>query len=418
MLYLHILLPNVNLSVLKLDKIDKNFFESYDSFEISLGELLRGERATLGKSCSDVQKDLKIKAMYIKAIESCDIQGFENKSFIAGYVRTYARYLNLDPEYVYERFCSESGFLSSDLNSFASSKKNKKETLIQNQNNKKNLNFGKFSEKQFSVNFSSISFLRKLLPVFSLCLVLFGVTYWIMLIIVDIQRLELVPIDQEPYSSVELKNVNNEIFELNNNNFDVQTLNFENIAKKSLGNLYSTRDEIFPVVQNRDSPIAKIDPNSYGLFLETKNMKNPTEITRNLFPTENKYIENEEVRSLVLRPKNPDLKLIAFEKSWIRLKDQSGDIYLERNLKKDEELIIPIDLFSGSLRAGNATKVFFEIDGNLYGPLSLDLSVVKNFSIDPEYIQNNLSFVSTNREILTENSNSETINLNTAKKID
>ena len=50
--------------------------------------------------------------------------------------------------------------------------------------------------------------------------------------------------------------------------------------------------------------------------------------------------------------------------------------------------------------------------------LSLDLSVVKNFSIDPEYIQNNLSFVSTNREILTENSNSETINLNTAKKID
>ena len=399
-----------------MDKINKNFFESYDSFEISLGELLRGERATLGKSCSDVQKDLKIKAIYIKAIESCDLQGFENKSFIAGYVRTYARYLGLDPEYVYERFCSESGFLSSDLNSFVSTQKNKRETKNFNYHDIKNLNFGKFSEKEFKVNFSSVYFLKKLLPICSLFLLLFGVIYWIMLIVVDIQRLEFIPIDQEPYSSVELKNINNEIFELNNNNFDVQTLNFENIAKKSLGNLYSTRDEIFPVVQNRDSPIAKIDPNSYGLFLETKNMKNPTEITRNLFPTENKYIENEDVRSLVLRPKNPDLKLIAFEKSWIRLKDQSGDIYLERNLKKDEELIIPIDLFSGSLRAGNATKVFFEIDGDLYGPLSLDLSVVKNFSIDPEYIQNNLSFVSTNREILTENSNSETINLNTAKK--
>ena len=57
----------------------------------------------------DVQKDLKIKSQYIKAIESCDIQSFENKSFIAGYVRTYARYLGLDPDYVYERFCSESG---------------------------------------------------------------------------------------------------------------------------------------------------------------------------------------------------------------------------------------------------------------------------------------------------------------------
>ena len=79
MLYLHSLFTN-SLSIgLKLDKINKNFFESYDSFEISLGELLRGERATLGKSCSDVQKDLKIKAIYIKAIESCDIQGLKIK---------------------------------------------------------------------------------------------------------------------------------------------------------------------------------------------------------------------------------------------------------------------------------------------------------------------------------------------------
>ena len=101
-----------------MKSIDKNFFESYDSYEISLGELLRGERATLGKSCSDVQKDLKIKAQYIKSIEKCDLLGLENKSFIAGYVRTYAKYLGLDPDYVYERFCSESGFISSNLNSF------------------------------------------------------------------------------------------------------------------------------------------------------------------------------------------------------------------------------------------------------------------------------------------------------------
>ena len=401
-----------------MDKINKNFFESYDSFEISLGELLRGERATLGKSCSDVQKDLKIKAIYIKAIESCDLQGFENKSFIAGYVRTYARYLGLDPEYVYERFCSESGFLSSELNSFVSTQKNKKETINFNHHDKKNLNFGKYSVNHFQVNFSSVYFLKKLLPICSLFLLLFGVTYWIMLIIVDIQRLEFIPIDQEPYSSVELKNINNELFELNNNNFDVQTLNLENIAKKSLGNLYSTRDETFPVVQNRDSPIAKIDPNSYGLFLETEKMQNPVEIKNNLFLTENNYIENEDVRTLVLRPKEPKLMLVAFEKSWIRLKDQNGDIYLERNLKKDEQFLIPSELFSGSLRAGNATKVFFVINGNLYGPLSSELSVVKNFSINPVYIQNKLSFVSANKEFLTKNSKNKTKNLNTANKID
>ena len=129
-------------------------------------------------------------------------------------------------------------------------------------------------------------------------------------------------------------------------------------------------------------------------------MKDPVEFKKNLFLTENDYIENEDARTLVLRPKEPKLMLVAFEKSWIRLKDQNGDIYLERNLKKDEEFIIPTELFSGSLRAGNATKVFFVLDGNLYGPLSSELSVVKNFSIDPKFIQNKLSFVSANKEFL------------------
>ena len=101
-----------------MENIEKNFFESYDSYDISLGELLRGETATLGKSCLDIQNDLKIKAQYIKAIEKCDVRNLENKSFIAGYVRTYAKYLGLDPDYVYDRFCKESGFISSDLNSF------------------------------------------------------------------------------------------------------------------------------------------------------------------------------------------------------------------------------------------------------------------------------------------------------------
>ena len=67
----------------------------YDSYVIRLGEELRGERATLGKSLLNVQKDLRIKAAYISAIENCDLNAFPNKGFIAGYVRSYARYLNL-----------------------------------------------------------------------------------------------------------------------------------------------------------------------------------------------------------------------------------------------------------------------------------------------------------------------------------
>ena len=78
---------------------DGNFefkVNGFDSYTLLLGEELRGERATLGKSLLQVQKDLKIKAAYISAIENCDLDAFPNKGFVAGYVRSYARYLNLN----------------------------------------------------------------------------------------------------------------------------------------------------------------------------------------------------------------------------------------------------------------------------------------------------------------------------------
>ena len=58
---------------------------------------MRGERATLGRTLLDVQRDLRIKAAYIAAIENADPAVFPNPSFIPGYVRSYARYLGPGP---------------------------------------------------------------------------------------------------------------------------------------------------------------------------------------------------------------------------------------------------------------------------------------------------------------------------------
>src|SRR6188472_2682709 len=79
-------------------------------YDYALGDELRGERATLGKTLLDIQRDLRIKAAYIAAIEDAKPEVFPNPSFIAGYVRSYARYLGLDPDEIFHRFCLESGF--------------------------------------------------------------------------------------------------------------------------------------------------------------------------------------------------------------------------------------------------------------------------------------------------------------------
>jgi len=51
-----------------------------------------------------------IKANYIAAIENSDPSVFETPGFIAGYVRSYARFLGMDPDVAFQRFCDESGF--------------------------------------------------------------------------------------------------------------------------------------------------------------------------------------------------------------------------------------------------------------------------------------------------------------------
>ncbi len=81
----------------------------FDSYPITLGDEMRGERASLGKSLEDAERDLRIKARLIIAIETCDLEGFPNKGVVPGYVRSYARYLGMDPEDCYQRFCQESG---------------------------------------------------------------------------------------------------------------------------------------------------------------------------------------------------------------------------------------------------------------------------------------------------------------------
>jgi cytoskeletal protein RodZ len=84
--------------------------KGFDAFELRLGDLMRGERATMGKSLLDVQRELMIKASYIAAIENADVSAFESPGFVAGYVRSYARYLGMEPDAVFAQFCREAKF--------------------------------------------------------------------------------------------------------------------------------------------------------------------------------------------------------------------------------------------------------------------------------------------------------------------
>ena len=73
------------------------------------GELLKAERIKQGISVADVAGSLKLSSRIITSIESGDINELPAKTFIRGFVKSYAQYLKLDADLILRQFLEEMG---------------------------------------------------------------------------------------------------------------------------------------------------------------------------------------------------------------------------------------------------------------------------------------------------------------------
>jgi|SRR5579884_77415 len=65
---------------------------------MSLGERFRAAREQRGETLSEVAEHLRIRSVYLAAIEDENWKTIGAPVYIRGFLRTYARYLGLDPE--------------------------------------------------------------------------------------------------------------------------------------------------------------------------------------------------------------------------------------------------------------------------------------------------------------------------------
>jgi cytoskeletal protein RodZ len=72
----------------------------------SLGERFRAAREARGLSLSDVSEQIRIRSVYLAAIEEENWSAIGAPVYIRGFLRTYARFLGLDPEEVVGAFNS------------------------------------------------------------------------------------------------------------------------------------------------------------------------------------------------------------------------------------------------------------------------------------------------------------------------
>ena len=356
--------------------------KGFDDFELKLGDTLRGERATLGKSLVEVQNELKIKACYISAIENCDPLAFDTPGFVAGYVRSYARYLNLEPDEVFTKFCSESGFATvHGMSDKASSiKANSNSVLLPSENFIDGEEL--FRKSPTAILDSSANTFDKIEPgaigsLAALICVVCGIGYGGLTLFNQIQTVEISPSEASPIVLSELSSVI-----LREENIDSLKTNLA--TSEQLDRLYRPQALDVPVLTARDAPISTLDP-SFSNNFDIEEKLNISEIVTNGSETGitekllNKGLEETSIQ--VVQELPPSIAVLVAENAWVQITAADGTVIYENIMLPGEEFVLPQLEIPPKLRAGMSGYVYFSVNGELFGPVGSGTSVRKNVEL-------------------------------------
>ena len=365
--------------------------KGFDDFELKLGDTLRGERATLGKSLVEVQNELKIKACYISAIENCDPLAFDTPGFVAGYVRSYARYLNLEPDEVFTKFCSESGFATvHGMSDKASSiKANSNSVLLPSENFIDGEEL--FRKSPTAILDSSANTFDKIEPgaigsLAALICVVFGIGYGGLTLFNQIQTVEISPSEASPIVLSEISSVI-----LREENIDSLKTNLA--TSEQLDRLYRPQALEVPVLTARDAPISTLDP-SFSNNFDIEEKLNISEIVTNGSETGitekllNKGLEETSIQ--VVQELPPSIAVLVAENAWVQITAADGTVIYENIMLPGEEFVLPQLEIPPKLRAGMSGYVYFSVNGELFGPVGSGTSVRKNVELSATNIASTL----------------------------
>lgn len=351
----------------------------FDSFDLRLGDMMRGERATMGKSLLDVQRELKIKATYIAAVENSDPSVFETPGFIAGYVRSYARYLGMDPDWAFKRFCEESGFAG--VEGLSSTKSTRKETPARGKSGGEDAivrpvaPYAPIGESVFSrIEPGAIGSVAILFALIGL------IGYGGYSVLQEVQRVQFAPVDQSPGLTADVSSLPSAP---GTQNTDLAT-GFIAPTPDALDRLYRPQALEAPVLTARDGPIAAIDPNANGSFIQENNPRAMLITSGGLAGPD--LAASEIAQPQVLAEGAADVVLFATRPAWVRVANADGTVLFEKILDTGERYVLPATDETPILRAGNSGSLFFSVKGQTYGPAGPGTSVAKNVPLGVEAI--------------------------------
>lgn len=351
--------------------------KGFDDFEIRLGDMMRGERATMGKSLLDVQRELRIKASYIAAIENTDPGAFDTPGFIAGYVRSYARYLNLNPDEAFEAFCRESGFsvahgMSDRASSVKPSRAVEKSAAVgvRDPFTAPNTPFVPESDGFFSQIEP-----RALGSTLVLLALIGGIGYGGWTVLKEVQQVQVAPVEQVPVVLTDLDPLAGAV---RSGNAQGAAGGAAEPNAEALDRLYRPQALDVPVLVARDAPISTLDPRSVGTL---RSPELPQVQTASALPT-----RTEEPVPQVVEPVAPNLVMVAVRPSWVRVRAADGTVIFEGIMESGQTYEVPATEEPPTLRAGESGAIYFALNGQHFGPVGNRGVVTSNLPLSTDEI--------------------------------
>ena len=372
-------------------------FDGYDVTDVPLGDLMRGERATLGKSLLDVERELKIRAAYIAAIENGDVGAFASPGFIAGYVRSYARYLGIDPEWTFRRFCAETGFYGVHGSSGAqanSAKRDMSEAPPRRMDPNEVIQGARISFAPKRESLLSGVEPGALGSVAVLVALVIGLGYGAWAVLHDIQRLQIAPVDQAPAPLAQL----DPLAGASQGAFDVsQSFDVAVPGGDSFGRTYRPPALDVPILTPRDAALATLDPDEVGTLggLDSampRSPARPAQSASGFARNQDSAIASLETPEVqVTAARREDLVIFAVRPAWVRVTSASGATLFEGTLNRGDSYTVPETEAAPRLRSGNAGSVYFAVNGVTMGPAGPGATIARDVELSADAITANFT---------------------------
>ncbi|MDV7142896.1 helix-turn-helix domain-containing protein [Tropicimonas sp. TH_r6] len=374
--------------------------KGFDDFDLRLGDVMRGERATMGKSLLDVQRELKIKASFIAAIENSDPSAFETPGFVAGYVRSYSRYLGLDPEWAFETFCRESSFVAhSTADKLAAPASTK--PVYRKSAGGKSEGYDPFKDPRVSFAPKPVSPLTSLEPraigsTLVLLALIGAVSYGGWSVLQEIQRVNVTPVERAPTAVAVVDPLADVKRPEDAEDEAVEVASGAPVD--SLDRLYRPQTLDRPVMTARDGPIAALDPRDVGALAGVASASargarvaavQPGETGLRPDPGLGNAIDAAVAEAVFDGPATPrvtedvpEVVLVAVRPAWVRVRAADGSTIFEKILNPGDTYVVPQTEEPPTLRTGAAGAVYFAVNGVTYGPAGSNGAVVDKIALN------------------------------------